>query len=146
MAEEEPATNINVQSVNIPPPPEFNPDSEVGASLATCWITWMEDFEMFLTASGIKDDTQKRTLLPYQAGSRVHEIFRQLADRGDAHDYKIAKDKLRDYCEPQKNRRYEVFKFRQAKQEPNETLDQFHTGSRVLAQTCSFNDTDLFFQ
>ena len=75
MAEEEPATNINVQSVNIPPPPEFNPDSEVGASLATCWITWMEDFEMFLTASGIKDDTQKRALLPYQAGSRVHEIF-----------------------------------------------------------------------
>ena len=59
MAEEEPATNINVQSVNIPPPPEFNPDSEVGASLATRWSTWMEDFEMFLTASGIKDDTQK---------------------------------------------------------------------------------------
>ena len=114
MAEEEPATNINVQSVNIPPPPEFNPDSEVGASLATRWITWMEDFEMFLTASGIKDDTQKRALLLYQAGSRVREIFRQLADTGDAHDYKIAKDKLRDYFEPQKNRRYEVFKFRQA--------------------------------
>ena len=37
MAEDEPATNINVQSVNIPPPPEF---------------------EMFLTASEIKDDTQ----------------------------------------------------------------------------------------
>ena len=75
MAEEEPATNINVQSVNIPPPPEFNPDSEVGASLATRWITWMEDFEMFLTASGIKDDTQKRALLLYQAGSRVREFF-----------------------------------------------------------------------
>jgi hypothetical protein len=58
--EEESTTNINVQSVNIPPPPEFNPDSEVGASLATRWITWMEDFEMFLTASGIKDETQKR--------------------------------------------------------------------------------------
>ena len=143
MAEEEPATNINVQSVNIPPPPEFNPDSEVGASLATRWITWMEDFEMFLTASGIKDDTQKRALLLYQAGSRVREIFRQLADTGDAHDYKIAKDKLRDYFEPQKNRRYEVFKFRQAKQERNETLDQFHTRLRVLAQTCSFNDTEI---
>jgi hypothetical protein len=74
--EEESTTNINVQSVNIPPPPEFNPDSEVGASLATRWITWMEDFEMFLTASGIKDETQKRALLLYQAGSRVREIVK----------------------------------------------------------------------
>jgi hypothetical protein len=74
--EEKSTTNINVQSVNIPPPHEFNPDSEVGASLATRWITWMEDFEMFLTASGIKDETQKRALLLYQAGSRVREIFR----------------------------------------------------------------------
>ena len=58
-------------------------------------------------------------------------------------DYKTAKDKLREYFEPQKNRRYEVFKFRQAKQESNETLDQFHTRLRVLAQTCSFNDADF---
>ena len=143
MTEEEPVANINVQSVNIPPPPEFTPDSEVGASLATRWITWMDDFEMFLTASGIKDDTQKRALLLYQAGSRVREIFRQLPETGNTNDYKIAKDKLRDYFEPQKNRRYEVFKFRQAKQEPNETLDQFHTRLRVLAQTCSFNDTEF---
>lgn len=35
MAEDEAATNINVQSVNIPPPPEFHPDSEFGASLTT---------------------------------------------------------------------------------------------------------------
>ena len=126
MAEDEPATNKNVQSVNIPPPPEFNPDSEVRASLATRWITWMEDFETFLTASGIKDDTQKCALLLYQAGSRVREIFCQLTDTGNADDYKMAKDKLRDYFEHQKNRRYKVFKFRQAKQEPNETLGQFY--------------------
>ncbi len=117
--------NINVQSVNIPPPPEFNPDSEVDVSPATRWITWIEDFEMFLTASGIKDETQKCALLLYQVGSRVCEIFRQLTDTGNANE-KTAKDELREYFKPQKNRRYEVFKFRQAKQELNETLDQFH--------------------
>ena len=73
----------------------------------------------------------------------MREIFRQLTDTGNANDYKTAKDKLREYFEPQKNRRYEVFKFRQAKQESNETLDQFHTRLRVLAQTCSFNDADF---
>jgi hypothetical protein len=140
---EELTTNINVQSVNIPPPPEFNPDSEVGTSLATRWITWMEDLEMFLTASGIKDETRKHALLLYQASSRVREIFRQLTDTGNAEDYQTAKDKLREHFEPQKNRGYEVFKFRQAKQETNETLDQFHTWLQVLAQTCSFNDADF---
>ena len=71
-------------------------NSEVGASLATRWITWMEDFEMFLTASGIKDDMQKRALLMYQVGSRVCEIFHQLTDTGNVDYYKMAKDKLLD--------------------------------------------------
>jgi hypothetical protein len=123
--------------------PEFNPDSEVGASLATKWQTWVDDFEMFLTASGIKDKKQKRALLLYQAGSRVREIFRQLADTGPDDDYDTAKAKLHEHFEPQKNRRYEVFKFREAKQEPSETLDQFHTRLRSLAQTCSFTDADF---
>ncbi len=80
---------------------------------------------MVLTASGIKDKKQKRALLLYQAGSRVREIFRQLADTGPDDDYDTAKAKFNEHFEPQKNRRYEVFKFREAKQEPSETLDQF---------------------
>jgi hypothetical protein len=36
----------------------------------------------FLTASGIEDETQKRALLLYQAGSQVREIFRQLNQYG----------------------------------------------------------------
>ena len=119
--------NINVhnQSVSIQPVPEFHPDAEVGASLATRWNTWIEDFEMFVIAGGIQDKKQKRALLLYQAGSRVREIFRQLTETGTDKDYDVAKAKLKDHFQPQKNRRYEVFKFREAKQEPNETLDQF---------------------
>jgi hypothetical protein len=47
--------------VNIPP--EFNPDSEVGASLVTRWITWMEDFKMFLTGSGTIENAMKQSLI-----------------------------------------------------------------------------------
>jgi hypothetical protein len=150
--EEESTTNINVQSVNISQPPEFNPDSEVGASLATRWITWMEDFEMFLTASGIKDETQKRALLLYQAGSQVREIFRQLTDTGNANDYKTAKDKLREYFEPQKNRRYEVFKIiingissrirKKALREPDYDLKQILLDGR-RAEQCEFQARDI---
>ena len=94
-------------------PCQFNPDAEVGASFATRWNTWIDDFEMFLTASGITDKKQMRALLLYQAGARVREIFRQLNDTATDEDYDIAKAKLKEHFELQNNRRYEVFKFRE---------------------------------
>ena len=52
-------------------------------------------------------------------------------------------NKLTEYFEPQKNRRYEVFKFREAKQEAKETLDQYHIRLPKLAKTCTFADEDF---
>ena len=52
-------------------------------------------------------------------------------------------NKLTEYFEPQKNRRYEVFKFREAKQEAKETLDQNHIQLPKLAKTCTFADEDF---
>ena len=105
--------HVTTPSVSIQPVPEFNPDAEFGPSLATRWNTWLADLEMFLLASGITDEKRKRALLLYQAGQRVREIFRQIPETGTDSDYKIAKDKLTKYFEPQKNRRYEGYRFRQ---------------------------------
>ena len=126
--------------------PPFDPDTDVGASVGPRWKTWLADFETFVIANDITDDKRKRALLLYQAGSRVHEIFRQLQDTGEDKDYKTAVDKLNEYFEPQKNRLYKVYKFRQAKQEEGETLDQFHTRLRSLSQTCEFADDSLDFE
>ena len=115
----------------------------MGESLGARWNIWMQDFEMFILASGITDSQRKRALLLYQAGQRVREIFRQIPDTGNDDDYDVAKTKLKEYFEPQQNRRYAVYRFRQAHQEAHETLDQFHTRLRTLAQTCSFNDVDF---
>ena len=142
-AEQQPHFNVNTQSVSIQPLSEFSPDAEVGASLATKWKLWMEDFEMFILASGITDPKRKRALLLYQAGQRVREIFRQLQDTGNESDYDTAKTKLQEYFEPQQNRRYAVYQFRQAKQDTHETLDQFNTRLRSLARTCAFHDVDF---
>ena len=123
-------------SIPIQPMPVFDPDAAIGASVATRWNTWIADFEMFLTASGITDDTRKRALLLYQAGGRVREIFKQIPDNGAEDAYDTAKTKLLDYFAPQKNKRYEVYKFRQTTQEPTETLDQFHTRLRTMTEMC----------
>ena len=53
------------------------------------------------------------------------------------------KDKLKAHFDPQKNKRYEVYRFRQATQESNETLDQFHTRLRTMAETCEFTDIEF---
>ena len=40
-----------------------------------------------------------------------------------------------------KNTEYEVYRFRQAKQSPEETIESFHTRLRQLALNCKFADT-----
>ena len=126
--------------------PPFDPDLGIGASVGPRWRTWLADFETFVIANNITNDKRKRALLLYQAGSRVREIFRQLTDTGEDTDYQRAVGKLNDYFEPQENRLYEVYQFRQTKQRPGETLDQFHTRLRILSQTCEFAADSLDFE
>ena len=84
--------HVTTPSVSIQPVPEFNPDAELGASLATRWNTWIADFvELRMQNASV------RYVLLYQAGQRVREIFCQIPETGTDSDYKIAKDKLTEY-------------------------------------------------
>ena len=122
-----------LHAVSLQPVPEFNPNSgEVGTSIAISWKKWISDFEMFTGAAGITDITRKRALLLYQTGPRDREIFDQLENTGEASAYNTAKDKLTAYFELQKNRRYDVYCFQKAHQEPTETLDQYTLGCEHL--------------
>jgi hypothetical protein len=96
---------------------------------------------MYLVATGITDKKRQRAFLLYQAGARVRVIFRQLSDTGD--DLEAAVAKLNEYFEPQKHRLYEVYKFRQAAQENNESIDQYQTRLRSLAERCQFENMDF---
>ena len=49
---------------------------------------------------------------------------------------------LTHYFTPRQNREYEIYVFRQAKQENNESISAFHTRLRQLAITCEFSDVD----
>ena len=80
----------------------------------------------------------------YQAGSRVREIFGQLENTGGKNAYDTAKAKLTEYFEPRTNRRYDVYCFRQAHKEHQETLDQYHTQLRTLAAPSEFGENLTF--
>jgi len=55
---------------------------------------------------------------------------------------KKAVEALTNYFTPKQNREYEIYVFRQAKQENNESLSAFHTRLRQFAVTCEFGDVD----
>ena len=55
-------------------------------------------------------------------------------------DYKTAQEKLNVHFSPKKNVDYEIFQFRQAVQQPGETVDQFATRLRKIAINCEFHD------
>ena len=60
----------------VQPMPPFDPDAEIGVNIAPRWHIWLEDFQMYLVATGITDKKKKRALLLYQAGPKVRDIFR----------------------------------------------------------------------
>ena len=107
---------VNLQSV-----PEFVPDAGIGASLAKRWRLWLQDFDTFILASGITSAKRQKVLLLYQAGPRIREIFAQLPNTGGEDAFDLAKQKLTEYFEPQKNKRYEVYRFRETKKGEAET-------------------------
>ena len=106
------------------------------------WKKWLPRFERLMVAMDISNEARKRALLLHYAGTDVDEIFETLDNTGDENDYKSAVEALTKYFNPRRNKAYEVYKFRQAKQEKKETLDTYHTRLRQLSQTCEFENVD----
>ncbi len=78
-------------------------------------------------------------------GSRLEEIHRTLPE--DTHDtvntkYKKAIHRLTQYFNPKRNTTIEIFKFCQAKQTNEETVEQFVTRLRLLSTFCEFADVN----
>ena len=90
----------------------------------------------------IDDPTRKRALLLHYIGPSAFDVFETLSDTGDDKDYKTAMERLTEHFTPQGNVEYEIYLFRQARQQPQETLDQFVTRLRQLASSCEFASVD----
>ena len=129
------------QASSLPPVPPFTEASDP-ATAHTAWKRWVTRFDQYLAATDIQEEKRKRALLIYLAGETVADIFATLPDTGD--DYRTAIAKLNEHFEPQQNLLHETYLFRQAKQEANETLAQFHVRLQTLASRWDFGDRKDF--
>lgn len=127
-------------AVSLPNFPAF--EVHLDGNTGPRWKKWLTRLERMLTGMNIADNKRKRAPMLHFAGPEVDEIFDTLEDTGDEDDYKTAAEKLTAYFVPQTNIAYEVYNFRQARQNQEESLDSYHTRLRQLAQTCDFADTD----
>ncbi|VDI13935.1 Hypothetical predicted protein [Mytilus galloprovincialis] len=118
--------------------PVFPPFSVHESAADQRWKKWTKRLQNLLVGMNIKDKVRQRALLLHYAGEEVNDIFDTLQETGE--DYDTALTKLTEYFAPKKNVEYEIYKFRQAKQETNETMDAFHTKLRQLSVNCEFND------
>ena len=104
------------------------------------WKKWLNRFDNYMVAMDITESNRQKAMLLHFAGERVADIYDTMKEETD--EYGDTKTKLTNYFAPQVNLHYEIYVFRNAKQEDTETVDQFCTRLRTLAATCEFTDID----
>ena len=110
------------------------------SSVAQRWSRWVSSFELFVNASGVSNDGQKRALLLHCAGSEVQDIFETLSDTGTT--YTDALTKLNDYFTPKKDVTWERLNFRRTIPLHGESLENYVIRLKQSAKFCEF-ETDL---
>ena len=94
-------------------------------------------FEYYIKAQNVTKDEQKRVLLLHVAWEEVQDLFEGLQDTETT--YAEALGALNTYFQPKKNIAFERHLFRQAKQQDDETVDNFCAVVKVISG-CDFKD------
>ncbi|KAL1466852.1 hypothetical protein MTO96_026362 [Rhipicephalus appendiculatus] len=135
--------------------PFFDARATDANNVGTEWLKRVKRFRNFIVACGITDDARKTALLLHYVGEDIYDTYCALPDvpaaaaasavssTDDATPlYTAARRKLDDYFAPRVNATFEVYRFRQAMQLENESLDAFYARLRQLMKHCTFVDAD----
>ena len=85
---------------NLPGVEPFIVGDSVSTNLDKKWINWMEDFIIYIMATGVSQDQQKKALLLHLAGKEVKEIYKTVKEDND--NYEKLCEKLNNHFQPKK--------------------------------------------
>ncbi|XP_064622516.1 uncharacterized protein K02A2.6-like [Lineus longissimus] len=108
---------------------------------ASRWEQYIKRFDNFLVATNITNQLRQRAMLLHCVGEELFTIFENIPNRA-ADNYAACKDAIKAYFQPAKNIEFETYTFRQARQKPDESTDQYHVRLRKLSLHCEFHDVD----
>lgn len=124
----------------IPVFPKFD---TTGSNLSVEWARWIAKLENLFVAMNITAPKRQKALMLHLAGDDVMELFSTLtvAVPGDNDTvFTKARDALTGHFQPAENVEYQVYIFRQAKQEKGEKINQFYSRLKSIAASCKFTD------
>ena len=121
----------------------FRVHSEDG-NVANRWKDWTADFWNVVIAHNIKEQRRQKALFHLLAGKEIAEIYKGFTDaqKGGAEDVERVIKSFEEYFQPQVNKFYEIHKFRQCVQLPNEGIQAYISRLQELARNCMFSDKD----
>ena len=128
------ATRMVVTLSGYPCISPFNCIGEL-ATLAQCWDKWEAELELYV---GVEDKVQKRAILLHLAGPGVCEIFKMYPNevKGDAKEFDKAMTCLSNHFKVKKNLPLARQKLLASKPSPGETINNFVTHLKSLAEHC----------
>ena len=103
------------------------------------WSLYVEHFEHFVLANGIKDERKLHMLLAL-VGTQTYRLLTNLVapKKPGEHMYAQGKEKLTAHLKPKPIKIAERFRFYKRQQEPNEKMADYIAELRRLVTTCEF--------
>ena len=121
---------------NIPSVEPFLVDKSITTNLDKKWNSYVDEFELFIVASGVTDKKQKLALLLHLGGKDLREIYKTVKEEND--EYASVKEKLTNYFRPKKNITYERYVFKSTTQNPDESTASYLTRLKSVAENCDY--------
>ena len=96
----------------------------------------------YFIVANITEAKMKRAASLQYAGEWVFNIFTNLPDTGEDDNFDSAVQALNSYFNSKNTTNFEIFKFREAAQQSENTLTQFLLCLRKMSANCSFHPVD----
>ena len=133
-----------VKNLNMPVFPPFDLDDYT--TVGTRWTKYKKRFANLCVALHVTDDKQKLALLLNYVGEEAYDIYDSTLVPGADENLANAIKLFDDYFNPKTNTSYEIYVFRNMRQQVDESVQQYFIRLKLQAQKCDFNatlDTEL---
>lgn len=114
-------------------------------NLGPMWTTWIERMQDYFNGVGITDDNRKVSILFFLGGSKLKKIHQTLLDEPvtKTTEYDKAVERLSNFFASKKNVLLNQLTFHKAVLHPNETIIEYISRLRRLAEHCEFPNLEF---
>ena len=125
-----------VVNLNLPVFPTFSTDEY--STISTRWRKYKKRFENLCIALSVTDTKQKMALLLNYIGEEVYDIYESLCTTDTKETYEKTIEILDTHFCLKTNVSYEVYVFRNIKQNVDESINEFYVRLKQQALKCDF--------